>query len=40
MIFQNINTALRFALIFFLFSGALGSHAQDTAKAKYHAWWE
>ena len=39
MIFQNINTALRFALIFFLFGGTLGSHAQDTAKAKYHAWW-
>jgi len=39
MIFQNINTALRFAFIFFLFGGTLGSHAQDTAKAKYHAWW-
>jgi len=39
MIFQNINTALRFAFIFFLFGGTIGSHAQDTAKAKYHAWW-
>ena len=39
MIFQTINTTLRFAFIFFLFGVAPSSHAQDTAKAKYHAWW-
>ena len=39
MIVQNINTAFRFALMFFLFGGALGSYAQDSTKAKYHAWW-
>jgi len=38
MIFQNIKTVVQPVLIFFLF-GALSAQAQDTAKAKYHAWW-
>jgi len=39
MIFQNINTVLRIIVLFLLFEGPISSGAQDTAKPKYHAWW-
>ena len=39
MIFQNSNTAFRFATFILLFGVSLNSSAQDTAKGKYHAWW-
>ena len=39
MIFQNSNTASRFATFILFFGVSVNSSAQDTAKGKYHAWW-